>query len=94
MDNTNIETQPIGRIEAPIIPEVSVEVGSVETSFPNAENQQPSRTEVPSTKEDFSLGAEISIETPKPSAGFPINPESTGNSRIVLEKIIGKIENL
>ena len=96
MDNTRIETQPTvtGRVETPAISsEIATEIGAVENSSapvveisPNVETT-PELTETP-------VGVEVSTETPKPSAGYQIQPGSTGTSRIILEKMINKITNL
>lgn len=94
MDNIGIETQPIGRVETPIIPEVPAEMGSIKTPASNTNIQESPNQEIPAVKTEEPIGVEVSAETPKPSAGFAIDPNKNGASRIVLEKIIRKVENL
>ncbi len=92
--NNTIETQPIGRVETPITPEVPAEMGSIETSVSNINLEESPKQEISVTKAEEPVGVEVSTEVPKPSAGFAIDPKKTGASRIVLEKLIGAIENL
>ncbi|HNR53247.1 MAG TPA: hypothetical protein PKI16_02125 [Candidatus Dojkabacteria bacterium] len=96
MDNTRIETQPmgIGGVETPVISsEIETEVGAVENSSTTMTEVSPKVDTIPEPIET-SVGAEVSIETPKPSAGFQIDPKSTGASKIVLEKLTNTIANL
>lgn len=94
MINNNIEIQPV-RVEAPTTTEIPNGFNSVETATPTPVEQESKAQEVLSTTPKVSVGVEVTTEVlNKPSAGFPINPEDTGTSRIVLEKIRGEVENL
>ncbi|MDD3734821.1 MAG: hypothetical protein PHR67_08020 [Candidatus Cloacimonetes bacterium] len=94
MINNNIEIQPV-RVETPNTTEIPNGFNSVETVTSTPVGQESKAQEILPATPKASVGVEVTTEVlNKPSAGFPINPEDTGTSRIVLEKIIGKIENL
>ena len=94
MDNTNIEIQPTVRVESPVFPEVPVEPGSLEAPVANSIEKEPNKVETSFTKIDDPVGLDIDVQVPKPSAGFQIDPKSTGASKAVLEKLLNKLENL
>ena len=98
MDNTQIETQPktIGRVETPTVPaEIPVETsGFVEPTVFTPVELPAGREIVPPAPIEGSVEVKTTTEVPKPSAGFPIKPESKGTSKIVLEKIQNITENL
>jgi len=94
MDNTRIETQPTVGIETPIIPEASVEVGVTEVPPVIPPEEVLPKEEASAEILESPVGVEFSTETPKPSAGYQIQPGNQGASRIVLEKLTNKIANL
>ncbi|HOF78890.1 MAG TPA: hypothetical protein PKW94_00530 [Candidatus Dojkabacteria bacterium] len=98
MDNTNIETQPkiIGRAETSTAPaEIMMETsGLVEPPVFTPMESSTEEEVVSSEPIDGSIEVEATTEVPRPSAGFPIKPESKGTSKIVLEKIRNITENL
>ena len=98
MDNTNIETQSkiIGRVETPIVPaEITVETSGLIEPAVVPPVELPVEKEVLSSEPiEGSVEVKATTEVLKPSAGFPIRPESQGTSKIVLEKIRNVVENL
>jgi len=98
MDNTNIETQSkiIGRSEIPTVPtEITVETSDLTEPTTITPVELPIEKEVVSSEPiEGSIEVEATTEILKPSAGFPIRPESKGSSKIVLEKIRNVVENL
>jgi len=94
MDNTSIETQPIGRVEIPSVSEAPAEIGAIEVPSTNFTEEVATREDIASTQSEASTGGEIAAQAPKPSVGFSIDSKKTGASRIVLEKLTGYLENL
>lgn len=96
MSNIQIENLPVGAgIENSVIPaefETKTEVTEVPPIVSATTVSSQSETIVKPVEE--SAGVEVGADTPKTSAGFPIESKSTGASRIVLEKLIGAVANL
>lgn len=98
-NNTLIETQPVIEqpkvpFETPVLPENPVVTEANEAKSDNQSTEKSSPTEAVANIPNEVVAVEVSTEIPKPSAGFPIQSEGKGASRIVVEKIIGKIANL
>ena len=95
-NNTQIENLPVGAgIENSVIPaefETKTEATVASPVVPPITVSSQSETIVKPVEE--SAGVEVGADTPKTSAGFPIESKSAGASRIVLEKLIGAVANL